>query len=532
LGEVEPDQIEIRFDDMRKIILVLIFVFVVSGCGTTVNPGPLPTEINTPLPQPTVASSPTAIPLPSAVGPTSEPPLKTSGPYFTYFRQVNGAYQLVMMDADGVGQKAVDLPQGFVDSLTNQQYGLDMKFVSPDGKWLAFYTGFAGKNWFDPEIGDGPFNLTLKLLDLTTGDIQVITPLLSKDYPDNFTKAEKQINDPHITNIMLRGAFLSGLTQSIAWSPDGEHLAFAGQMDGLSSDLYVYDITTKATRRLSSGEEELQWIEWSPDGKWIVHGSTYWAGEGMSFDVYVAAVDGSSVIQVSTTSGSSGIRAWLNSQEYFENDAANGPGQFDLRLVDINTGRITKIWDGSFDSYDVDKSGKWVAVFANSLDANPFSDFVPAIYLINLITLNKSRVEFPDNSHSYRFVNSFGSIGQDFVLLDSTSKKVLFLSIDGKWTQTDFEDVQLSVSPNSKYWLAITDQEFKIFSADNTLIKTNFSPLPIGPLNFSWRFDSSGLFIISETRIYSMNIPNGDINAVEVNLLDNSDSTYNWINSQ
>src|SRR5580765_1348509 len=98
---------------MRKIILVLILIFVVSGCGTTVNPNPSPTEISTSLPQPTVASSPTAIPSPSAVVPTSEPPLKTDGPYFTYFRQVNGLYQLVMMDADGGGRKVIELPQGF-----------------------------------------------------------------------------------------------------------------------------------------------------------------------------------------------------------------------------------------------------------------------------------------------------------------------------------------------------------------------------------------------------------------------------------
>src|SRR5258706_1038038 len=184
-----------RASYMRKenFVLTLLIAFLVSGCSAPATPTLMPTEISTPLPQPTVASSPTAIPLPSAVAPISKPPLKTNGPYFTYFREVDGVYQLVMMDADGAGRKVIDLPQGFVDSLTNQQYGLDMKFVSPNGKWLAFYTGFAGKNWFDPEIGDGPFNLTLKLLDLTTGDIQVITPLLSKDYLDNFTKAEKHL---------------------------------------------------------------------------------------------------------------------------------------------------------------------------------------------------------------------------------------------------------------------------------------------------------------------------------------------------
>ena len=70
-------------------------------------------------------------------------------------------------------------------------------------------------------------------------------------------------------------------------------------MDGLSSDLYLYDSVSGTIKRLSSGPEEVQWISWSPDGKWILDGSSYSVGEGMQYDIYATSVDGATVKQLS-----------------------------------------------------------------------------------------------------------------------------------------------------------------------------------------------------------------------------------------
>ena len=496
---MEPDQIEIRFDDMKKIILVLIFVFVVSGCGTTVNSSPSPTEISTSLSQPTVASSPTAIPSPSAVVPTSEPPLKTNGPYFTYFREVNGVYQLVMMDADGVGQKIVDLPQGFVDSLTNQQFGLDMKFVSPDGKRLAFYTGTSGKYGEMPAQGQS--DLTLNLLNLETGEKHVVTPLLSKDYPNNFTEAAKALNDPYKTAESLYDAFTAGITQAIGWSPNGQYLAFAGQMDGLSSDLYVYDVNTQKIQRLSSGDQELQWIDWSPDGKWILHGSVYSVGEGMEYDIYAAAMNGSSIQQLPFGL----VDNWLNSHKFFEYDSQNGSGNFGLRLVDLDTGKITKIWDGSFLGYKVNPNGNWLVI----------ATLEKGLQIINLKTYVKAQA--PD---------SLLNPPDSFLRLD-----------DGEIFPLDLRpfnmDKNISTSPDAKYSVITIDQDIKVYSSNIDLIKDVSVPVQDTKLtDVQWNPDSSGLFLIYGTNIYSLNISNGDVNLVETNLIDNYGSAYKWINGQ
>jgi hypothetical protein len=176
----------------------------------------------------------------------------------------------------------------------------------------------------------------------------------------------------------------------------------------------------------------------------------------------------------------------------------------------------------------------WVAVLASSPDASPVSadgsfnfdfDFVPAIYLINLATLQKSRVEFADPNS----IAAFGLDGRDFVI--ASGGNAAFLSINGSLTETDLGEASLSVSPNSEYWLAITGQSVRIFSADNTLITDQ--GFETFPTDIVWRPDSSGAFLITGSEIYSMNIPNGDIKLVETDLIaDNYHSTYAWINGQ
>jgi Tol biopolymer transport system component len=170
-----------------------------------------------------------------------------------YRKSINDQQSLVIVDADGKGRKIQPLPDGaVVKSLANA--------ISPDGKWLAFYTGSDGRD---------PYDLALNLMDLSSGQTQLLVPLLSADHPDNFRQAADTLAQQGITLVeginqsvipqFLRDAFLRGI-DSLAWSPDGRYLAFAGQMDGLSSDLYVYDIESRTVERLSDGPEQIQSI--------------------------------------------------------------------------------------------------------------------------------------------------------------------------------------------------------------------------------------------------------------------------------
>ena len=509
---------------MRKAIHVQILVIVcfLFGCAAPASPTQFLVEspaadfsklTSTPLPIPTATEKPVTPTL------TPEPGLQSKGPYFAYFREVNGLYQLVMMDADGAGRKVIEFSQGFINSLPDIQAALDMRLVSPDGHWLVFYTGSAGP--YDQMPVLGTCDLTLNLLKLETKETRTITPLLSKDYPNNFVEAAKKLNDPYITADSLYQAFVNGITRSIAWSPDGQYLAFSGQMDGLSSDLYVYDMVTKRIQRLSSGDQELQWINWSPDGKWIVHSSVYWVGEGMSFDIYAAALDGSPVRSLSTSSLYDGIETWLTPHVYFENDNQNGPGDYGLRLVDIDTGEITKIWDGAFEGYRLSRSGEWLVLLAFSFySPYPYQDdpsgFSAGLQLINLKT--HERVQNPKS------VND----AEDMFLRTETGETIPLDLGSSMWGNK-----KISLSPDSKYWAVADNQELEIYFSDLVLIKEITIPMQnLKPYDVAWNLDSSSLFFVYGADIYSANVPNGDIKIIEKDLFDSYGSTYKWINVQ
>ena len=521
---------------------ILLIALMVSGCGAPASPTQpqvetpaeaLPTLTAPPPATLTRTPRPTATPKPPTPTLTPEPGLRTTGPYFAYFQNVNLILSLVLMDPDGMGRKVIELPKAINDAYAYATLPApDIRFVSPDGRWLAYYTGSAGK--FGPVPAQGTFDLALNLLDLETGETQVITPLLSRDYPNNFVEAAQQLNNPEIPADYLYQAFVGGITRSLAWSPDGQYLAFGGQMDGLSSDLYLYTVADQTIRRLSSGDQELQWIHWSPDGKWIVHSSVYWVGAGMTLDVYAASVDGF-LRDLSTNILEDGIDNWVNTHQFLENDGENVLGQYGLRLVDVDTGTVTKIWDETFASYALDRSGTWVAIMdspdASFSDENGFEfeeDFVPALYLVDLTTLAKLKVEVPD---AYAPIESFGLNGQAFIIGAGRAENAVWLSTDGKMTETDLVVAGVSVSPNAEYWLA-TGKEIRIFSADNSLITTSAAPFSNSYMEISWRPDGSGAFLISESNVSSMNIPAGDTALVETDLLQGQGRGlyYTWIN--
>ena len=494
----------------ERVVLTSIIVYLLLGCATPPTPVPLLIQSSTPTVLPTLTASPTLTAKPAT--PTLTPSLRTNGPYFAYFREVPGRsdLQFVLMDADGVGRKIIDLPDEIGDtSPTGTQY------VSPDGKWLAFYTGYAGE--FGGGSTQSTFDLTLNLLNLDTGETQVITPLLSKDYPDNFAKAINEINNSYIRPNDLQTAFLAGVTQALAWSPDGRYLAFAGQMEGLSSDLYLYDMTTKDIQRLSNDKEELQWVNWSPDGKWILHGSRQSSiDEWIEYSIYAVAVDNSSVRDL----GNALRSYWLNSHEILEYRYGMGlyQGPNQLRLVDVDTGKITEIWKGEFDSFEVDPTGNWIAVHALTSAMYPEKElpgFVSeSTQLINLKSLETIQNPEPLPEPPSRFL-----LAKDgtIILLPNFAR---------------FDGGEISASPNIKYWAEIDNHNVKIYTRDWILVRefsvppqdTNLDASqwdPQWPFDLQWSPDSSSLFLVYgrlRQSLYLLNIPNGDVNLIEADL--------------
>ena len=488
---------------MRKIRFVLFLVVGLIGCSTAPSPTTvLPVESRTPTIQPTVTSSPVPTATQTPVTPTltPEPGLRTDGPHFGYFREVPGrsTIQFVLMDADGGGRKVFDLPENVTTTSP-----ISTTYISPDGKWLAFYTGYAGTPYEDDT--QTTFDLTLNLLNLDTGETQIIIPLLSKDYPNNFAVAVNEIKDASIPigPEDLRITFLTWIKQALAWSPDGRYLAFAGQMDGFSSDLYLYDMATKNIRLLSTQPEELYSIEWSPDGKWILEKNTLSSSDYAEKKVSVVALDNSVVHDL----GQQVAGYWLNSHEILEYGFILEPEQ--MRLVDITTGKINEIWRDPFARYEIDPTGKWIAIDRSgdcSIDEKLGMDC--NVKLINLKSPQKPHVPEP----------VFEVVVPGFARFLRAPDGTIIASPNS----------MIVASPDAQYWVEIVYHDVKIYTQDLTLVKEISIPFQGAEVNqdspyaVQWSPDSSSLTLVYGEPLsfyrYFVNIPSGEVNLVDTGL--------------
>ena len=514
---------------LKSILLPLLLLLMADTCFIHTLPPTLtaipPSSTSTPeiLPPsiPTTAIPSASIPttsLPTAVAslaPAKVPTrLDTDGPYLAYLRDgVNGP-EIVLMDADGGGELSAPFPMDVNTILPP----LLSDLLSRDGAWLAFYTGSAGPAFGQP--GPTTADLTLKLMSLfnfkmLTGDSQLVTRLLSADYPANFDTAASQLGITDLTPQALRDSFVAGITQSIDWSPDGTLLAFAGQMDGLSSDLYLYDANRGAIQRLSSGPQEVEWIDWSPDGKWVLDGSTYFVGEGMSYDVYATSPDGKVSRKLLTDYRMLGDVTWINGSEFLTYQGENGPGDYGLERVNVVTGKIDMIWSDSFGSFLLDPQGSWLAVFSPSGD----------LALVDLATLKQTAVSLPGPAHAFGSGSYMAALdpGADrhFIFREDDASDWYYLSTGGVSTPATITADLVSVAPDQQHWVTLKDA-LQLYT--NGSGKVSLFALPPGMnggdfQRIIWRPDSSGIFLVStSSQLYALDFSSGEYALVEQNL--------------
>jgi dipeptidyl aminopeptidase/acylaminoacyl peptidase len=429
-------------------------------------------------------------------------------------RDRGNGQELVLMDANGKGEIAFR----FQTSRYGNMPRLLSSSLAPDGIYLAFYSGSAGQVF--GQVGSNTADLTLTLMSLgvasPAGNTRVISRLLSADYPANFAQAAQELGRSDVTTQDLQNTFVNGITQSIAWSPDGLHLAFAGQMDGLSSDLYLYNAADGSIQQLSSGPQEVQWIDWSPDGKWILDGSTYWVGEGMTYDIYATSIDGKVITKLLTDYRMGDGLTWINAHQFLAFQSENGPGNHGLERVDIESGVIDTIWDGSFLSFTVDATGKWLALQSGA----------DGLFLIDLATLQQTKAQVPEATHGYGLFQDIFSMGSDperaFLTRDDTrsgsDQGLYFLSTNAALTPAGASADLFSVAPDQTDWIAINDN-LQYFTGGSS--QPRILALPAGTKRgdfqrIVWRPDSTGIFLVSSAgQLFSLDLSSGASALVE-----------------
>src|SRR5438874_1524665 len=81
------------------------------------------------------------------------------------------------------------------------------------------------------------------------------------------------------------------------FSPDGKSLAFISTRSG-NGDIYVVDLATSQTRRITYDDARDQLDAWSRDGKWIYFSSNSRSGDGGANDIYRVASSGGTPMMI------------------------------------------------------------------------------------------------------------------------------------------------------------------------------------------------------------------------------------------
>jgi hypothetical protein len=530
-----------RGSHLSQILFMMLSLLTLSGCQAgapaetvaTISPSaistPTPITSSTPIAAPT--SIPTSLPTStSEVGATSTaivtstpyPPLSTKGPYLAYMVTMPaGGHSLTILDADASGRAIIPIPEDF-------SVGKLSAALSPDGEWLAFHTGSA-RTSDSPD----PSDLTLKLMHLPDQEVITVARLLSPDYPANFKRAARFLtdtdplrfgSDPATTQASIEELFIMGI-KGIEWSPDSRYLAFAGEMDGPTSDLYTYDTQTGTINRLTDGYGQMTGeISWSPDGRWIMHMATNDPpGEGWMSNVYTVRADGG---KAKDFGAATYFRGWVAADTFRLSDSANGIGDYGLRDINVETGNITSLWSESFNDYTTTLEDGSMAVCGGSYagDDLPFG--------VYLLSKDGHREDIMPTEDCYQ-VAYRGREAHRFVVADRDTG-VSGISNDGIIEKISSRFGRMQLSPDYRWLLLINGRAngdmhtIELYDENDNFVRelTTMQPDVV-----FWRPDSIGVYFAISQQLYYISIPDGEPTLVDSNLVLSQwwNADFQWI---
>jgi TolB protein len=229
---------------------------------------------------------------------------------------------LWLMDADGSNRVLLDRsPQGLAYAPT----------WSPDGREVAFVRSIGEVN--------GIFVIDLE----STQERQISPDGVAPEWsPDG-----SRLAFVAPTGLALMNPDGSGVTplgvrgDCPTWSPQGEEIAYCAVQGELSEedDLYVMRADGSRRRRLTGDPGIEDPVAWSPDGERIAFFSRRTTGG----DTYLIDVDGRDVVQLTSEPGAQVANAWLPDGRIVVASFAPGAELADWYLVDPDDGDRTPL---------------------------------------------------------------------------------------------------------------------------------------------------------------------------------------------
>ena len=486
---------------MKKILILtgMVIFLLISSCTPNTAPETTATIPSTNTPSKTATVSPTVTKTPIPTG-TSEPTLTPSstaipenllsedGPWLMYHHKDGSVY---FVNQDGTGK--TEFP--------NHNDEFDIIFPSTSQKFLTSITSVYFKD-------QGRYTSLVTVYQLP--DFSILKTIDLYSY-----LADHSMNDDDKKNILGGSGW--------KWSPNGRYLALSAAIDGPSLDLYVYDTFTDQLPRLTSGENQVGHMYWSPDSQWIVHEEVLYFHGWSVKAMWAARPNGSEVLWLYEPENftSQQLIGWLDSYRFVTVDSS-AEGIQSARLTNLYSNESIVLYSGYFArSGPVFSPDLEIIAFNTQVDGTlPIED--NGLYMMNLnapalhLVSHNDEITFYDESIGYFMTYSpcqdeeNGGSGQlgfksDGILtcIESTPYYQDSIPPDSKWTlDFEYEKVRL-LDSNSNEILIERGTDYEAY----------------------WRSDSAGFFLLSKNELYYVPIDSPELTLID-NQLGFSDSKY------
>lgn len=504
----------------RRLISLLLAAIIIGSCAPA-SPAPptIATATQTIAPSQTPPPTQTAIPTN-----TPYPPLQTDGPYLLYTYDNKN---FTIMDADGSGRKQFQLPNdGYVWNLEQA--------ASPNGKWLAFYTGSL----------EEPYNLDLNLFNLSDETTTYVSSLVAPGFPENLEPVTETIEfdeyidydkecakDPVCRLRAVEIPFKEGIWR-FDWSPDSKSIAYAAQIDAPSSDVYIYHVENGTVQRLTNEVENIGLtISWAPSGEKILYENSIPRTVYTSYYLHIAdSIIMSPQNPNSIDGGTFWARGeWINENSYILWSGGEGAPPHGFRYINVETQQVKQIWKYVAESFfiDVENGRIFLLTYPNELPGlDPEPD--EGLYLV---TFDGEYEKITDDV--YIPLNIQGIKDVYFALVPNpspytaTGHILVGIQVDGSIIDLErkIDYVYPSVSPNRKWVIISSNEGTELYSESLQLVKK----LDIYATETIWRPDSAAIFISTNSQLFYHPIPDGEPKQVDSCHLDLCLFRYTWL---
>jgi Tol biopolymer transport system component len=492
-------------------MILLVFITACSNNTVATSIPPTPVSTNTVTPTETRTPSPTV----TVISTSTQFPALSGEPPYLALRQDFYAQEIMIYDHNGGGRRIVELPEdGYLKGLG----GLGAA-ISPDGKWIAFHTEAV-------PVGGDLENLpvTLYVQNIDNGEIRKIADVVTDGYVQKLREVAEKLKTlyPQRYNPIdgidwVYGAteleFLYGVYTS-SWSPDGKYLAFTGQIDGDSSDVYLYAIDLISIQRLNDDIQNVTSFRWAPDSNYLLLYNSLPGYIYPGVTLHYLKI-GNEIIKDTPPDWSNtwgGVVDWLSPNLILMTGGTDTAGSTDLQVLNMTTHGSQQYWEGLYGNVVVDHINKVMAVSTSDYQI-PEN---PGLYLVDFDG-NKKLIL---NGYYYRLVFRGGEkhrfLAAKYSLQEGASLQAI--ALDGTSASLRYiENFEASISPDGSWLLIFNDREADLYNQNDEMVKS----FPIaGMYEVKWKPNSDGVFYSTGKELYYLPMPDGESLLIDQCLLD------------